>query len=297
MSFSHVLMAIAVAVIWGMGFIVAKSAISHFPPIFLMALRFTLTALCLIWFFRPPFALLKQLFWLALIGSTIQYSLTFNGVAGIDASTAALVVQLEVPFGLLTAWILLGDRITLQQSVGIALAFVGTIIIVGEPKLQGKMIYVVMVIGGALTWAIAQVMIKKLGVQGGFVLIAWLAALASPQLFVASWIFEKDQIEALVSAPVSIWLGVVYLGLVMTALAYAMWYYLLGLYDVNRVMPFLLLLPLSAVLGGVVFLDETLTRDILVGGALSIVGVGLITIRFDEILNPLKSGRTRDGSS
>jgi O-acetylserine/cysteine efflux transporter len=47
-----VLLAILVAVLWGMGFIVAKAGMSHFSPILLMALRFTLTASLLIWFFH-----------------------------------------------------------------------------------------------------------------------------------------------------------------------------------------------------------------------------------------------------
>ncbi|MFT5276149.1 MAG: O-acetylserine/cysteine efflux transporter, partial [Saprospiraceae bacterium] len=76
--------AITVAVLWGMGFIVAKAGMDHFSPILLMALRFTVTALCLVWFFRPPAKLLKQLFFIALISATLQYSLTFTGVSGID---------------------------------------------------------------------------------------------------------------------------------------------------------------------------------------------------------------------
>jgi drug/metabolite transporter (DMT)-like permease len=161
-----VLLAILVAVIWGMGFIVAKAAMSHFSPILLMALRFTLTAFCLLWFFRPPPGLFKQLFWISLVSAALQYSLTFNGVSGIDASTAALLVQLEVPFGLLLAWLVLGDRISLKQGCGIAISFTGAILIIGEPRLSGDLIYAFMVIGGAFTWAVGQIMIKQLGNLG-----------------------------------------------------------------------------------------------------------------------------------
>ena len=80
-----VLIAISVAIIWGMGFVIAKAGMSHFSPILLMALRFTLTAACLIYFFRPPPGLFSQLFWISLISAALQYSLTFNGVRGIDA--------------------------------------------------------------------------------------------------------------------------------------------------------------------------------------------------------------------
>jgi len=272
-------MAVSVAVMWGMGFIVAKAGMSHFSPIFLMALRFTLTALCLIWFFRPPPRIWRNLFWIALVSAAVQYSLTFNGVAGIDASTAALLVQLEVPFGLLMAWLALGDKLSLKQVIGMVIAFVGAILIIGEPELSGDLIYVFMVIGGAFTWAVGQIMIKKLGNPGGFMLISGVALFATPQLYFASYLFESGQIQQVKTASVSAWAAVGYLGLVMTALAYAFWYRLIGLYPVNRVMPFLLLLPVTAVLGGIVFLDETLTLKIALGGVLSIVGVAIITIQ------------------
>jgi O-acetylserine/cysteine efflux transporter len=72
---------------------------------------------------------------------------------------------------------------------------------------------------------------------------------------------------------------VVYLGVIMTALAYGIWYRLLGQYSVNQVMPFLLLLPVTSVFGGIFFLGESLTTKIALGGCLAIVGVAMITIQ------------------
>jgi O-acetylserine/cysteine efflux transporter len=281
-----VIIAILVAVIWGMGFIVAKAAMSHFSPILLMALRFTLTTFCLIWFFRPPPALYKNLFWIALVSAALQYSLTFNGVNGIDASTAALLIQLEVPFGLILAWIILGDRISVKQVVGMAVAFVGVVLIVGEPKLSNDLVYVFMVIGGAFTWAVGQIMIKRLGQIGGFLLITGVALFATPQLYIASFLLESDHIRQIQTASVNAWAAVIYLGLIMTALGYGLWYRLLGLYTVNQVMPFLLLLPVTSVLGGIFFLDESLTAKIAIGGGLAVIGVGLITIQRFPIKRP-----------
>ena len=274
-----VLIAISVAVIWGMGFIVAKAGMSHFSPILLMALRFSLTAFCMVWFFRPPPGIFKQLFWISLISAALQYSLTFNGVRGIDASTAALLVQLEVPFGLILAWLVLGDRISLKQWLGIAIAFAGAILIIGEPKLAGDLAYAFMVIGGAFTWAVGQIMIKKLGNIGGFRLITGVALFATPQLFVASFLLEQNQLEQIQTASPAAWAAVAYLGLIMTALAYALWYRLLGYYTVNQVMPFLLLLPVTSVFGGIFFLGESLTTKIALGGCLAIIGVAMITIQ------------------
>ena len=261
-----------------MGFVVAKSAMSHFSPILLMALRFTVTAICLFGIFRPPLSLYKDLFWIALISAAIQYSLTFNGVNGIDASTAALLVQLEVPFGLILAWMVFNDRIKLRQLIGIVISFCGAILILGEPKLKGNLIYAFLVIGGAFTWAIGQVMIKRVGELNGFVLISGVALFAAPQLFIASALFESNQWQQILTATWQAWGAVLYLGLVMTAIAYALWYHLLGRYSINQVMPFLLLLPVTSVLGGVLLLGETLTLKITAGGLLAILGVAIITV-------------------
>ena len=276
------LSAISVAIIWGMGFVIAKAAMEHFSPILLMALRFTLTALCMIWFFRPDPKLFNKLFWIAFISAAIQYSLTYTGVSGIDASTAALLIQLEVPFAILLAAVVLGDKLTIRQGVGVSLAFCGAILIVGEPKLASNMRYVLMVIGGGFAWSLGQIMIKMMRVSGGFSLISSVAVFAAPQLFIASYLLEDNQIDQIIAASPAAWAAVVYLGLVMTALGYAMWYRLLGLYDVNMVMPFLLLLPVASVVGGYLFLDEILTTKIAIGGLLALAGVAIITVRIKQ---------------
>ncbi len=276
---ADVLLALSVPIIWGMGFVVAKGAMDHFPPILLMALRFTLTAVCLIAFFPAPKGILKDLFWVALVSAAVQYSLTFTGLQGIDASTGALVVQLEVPFGVLLGYLVFGDRINVWQIVGMLIAFSGTILIAGEPTLSDSLVSLALVVAGAFTWAVGQVMLKRLGDIGGFTVITWVAVLATPQLYIASWIFESDQIDAIRSASLNAWLAVAYLGLVMTALGYAIWYGLLGRYPVSRVMPFLLLLPVAAVAGGVIFLEENLTEMVILGGSLSMIGVAIITLR------------------
>jgi len=271
--------AVGVTIVWGMGIIVAKAGMAHFSPILLMALRFTLTAACLIGFFRPPVSLFKNLFWVSLVSAAIQYSLTFNGIKEIDASTAGLLVQLEVPFGLIMARLFLGEKMSVSQMIGVAIAFGGAMLIIGEPKLSGDLIYVFMVIGGAFTWSVGQIMIKKLGNIDGFMLITGVAIFAAPQLFIASLLFESNQLLQIQTASVPAWGVVAYLGIVMTALGYALWYRLLGLYDVNQVMPFMLLLPVTSVIGGIIFLDESLTLNITMGGLMALAGVAIIIIQ------------------
>ena len=152
------------------------------------------------------------------------------------------------------------------------------VLIAGEPNLTDNLISVALVAAGAATWGIGQVMIKALVRVGGFTLIAWVAVFATPQLFLSSWMFEQDQLGAVTGAGVLVWSAVIYLALIMTALGYGIWYSLLGKYRVNQVMPFLLLLPVTTVLGGVFLLGEEFTQRIAVGGILAITGVAIINM-------------------
>lgn len=275
----HIFLGICVAVIWGGGFLFSKIAIEHFPPILLMAFRFLVTALILAWFVPVPRGKLFKIFLISLISAAIQYSLTFTGLKYLDASTAIIIVQLEVPFAVLIAVIFLKDRVNFIKFLGMALSFSGILLIAGEPRLSENLIAVLLVASGAFTWAVGQVMIKSLGIVGGFTLIAWVAIFATPQLFVASWFFESDQLMAIETASLTIWAIVLYLGIVMTALGYAIWYHLLGLYPVYQVTPFLLLLPVTTMLGGVFLLDEQLTLHLILGALLAISGVVIINFR------------------
>jgi O-acetylserine/cysteine efflux transporter len=274
-----VAMGIAVPLVWGLGVVFAKAAIEHFPPILLMALRFAVTALALVWFVRPPWRLLRQLFAIAVISAAIQYSLTFNGLRGVDASTAALVIQLEVPFLALLGTVVLGERPGLRGWLGIAIAFTGVAFIAGEPHLGAAWGSLALLVGGAFSWAVGQVMVRRLGQLDGLTMIAWVAVFAAPQLLALSLVFEEDHLAFLASADWVVWGTVVYLGLVMTALGYGLWYSLVLRHPVSRVGPFLLLMPVFSVIGGIALLGERLTPQIAFGGAVVITGVAFILVK------------------
>ena len=284
MKLSDILIAITVPVVWGLGLVFAKPAVDQFPPILLMALRFAVTALVMVWFVRIPRASLKWLCVAALVGSTLQYGLTFNGLKLLDASTTALIVQAEAPFLALIAAVFLGERLGPKRILGMAIAFAGIYLITGEPRIHGKELGVALVLGGAFTWALGQIIVRRLGAIGGMTTIAWVSVFAAPQLFLASALVEQGQIAALANAGLTVWATVFYLGLVMTALGYSCWYHVLGRYEVNRVAPFLLLLPVTSVLGSALLLGETLTPTILTGGAVVITGVALLVIERRPVL-------------
>lgn len=269
-------MGVAVPLTWGLGIVFAKTAIDAFPPVLLMALRFLLTALVLLWALRPTGGQLKRLFLIAAIGAALQYSLTFNGVAGLDASVASLVVQLEAPFLVLLGALFLGERPTGRKWLGVAVAFGGVALIAGAPKLDGAWGPLWLVVGGAFTWAVGQAMVRGLRAVDGWTVTAWVAVFATPQLFLISLATEPDPFAAIAGADAAIWATVIYLGVVMTAGGYGMWNALIRRHPIGDVAPFLLLLPVFGVLGAVLIRGEAPSERVLLGGVVVLFGLALI---------------------
>jgi O-acetylserine/cysteine efflux transporter len=271
-------LALSVPIIWGMGITFAKAGLDEFPPLFLMSMRFIVSAVLLVKFFPPPIGQLRAIFLIALVSATIQYGLTFYGLAGLDASTAVLFMQLEVPFTAACAAIFLNDKLGWKRTCGMVVAFLGVGLIAEAPSVRNQLFPAFLVVAGVLSWAIGQVMIKKMVTITGFHLIAWVSVFGGPQMLASSLILESDHLNLIKNATVIGWGSVIYMGVVMTALGYGIWYHLLKKYDVNQVVPFLLLLPVTSIVGAVLFLGERPSVRVLIGGAVVITGVAIIVM-------------------
>ena len=277
MSFRDILIAISVPILLGFGFVVAKPAMQHFPPYLLMGLRFTIPALILVWWFPMPKGLFLDLFKVSFIGSTLQYGLTYNGLNIIDASSAVLLVQLEVPFGILIAFFLLKEIPRIKNLIGLVIAFIGVFILTGAPNLEGKYFGVLLTLSGAFTWSLGAVMAKPLSKKiGAFALMTWLCVFSGPLLILISTIVNGNPIQYILSANFYSWITVIYLGFIMQPIAYGAWYYVLKRYPVNKIMPVLLLLPVTGLLTAIFLLGEEPSKQVFLGGAIIVFGVGLI---------------------
>ena len=277
MKFRDGIIAISVPIFLGFGFVIAKPAMQQFPPFLLMGLRFTLAALILIWWFPIPKGLFKDLIIVSFIGSTLQYGLTYSGLNMIDASSAVLLVQAEVPFGVIIAFFLLKERPGIKNIIGICIAFIGVFILTGAPSLEGKFIGVLLTLSGACTWSLGAVLAKPLSEKmGAFALTAWLCLFSGPVLILASAIFDGNTMHYLLTANLQGWLIVGYLGLIMQPLAYGAWYFVLGRYPVYKVLPVLLLLPLTGLLAAIFLLGEEPGKYIFIGGTVILCGIAMI---------------------
>ena len=288
MNSKQILLALIVPITWGLGFTLAKIGMEQFSALLIMSIRFGIAGLVLVWFTKPPWGHMREIFIVALIGSTIQYGLTYNGLKGIDASTAAILVQLEGPILALMGTILLKEKLGLTRAFGMGLAFAGVFIIAGEPRLEGHIDSVLLLVAGSAVWAVAQIMISRLKGLSGITILAWVAIMATPQMLLASFIIEDGQWQAITTASLLDWSIIFYLAFIMTVLGYSVWYHLLSSVDVSKVSPFLMLLPITSIIAGMILLDEQFTKAMAIGGVMIMIGVAstLITVSYTHLTLP-----------
>lgn len=286
MRVSDLLLVLVVMVIWGLNFVVAKWGLAQFPPIFMMGLRWALVAAVLLPFVRAPRRKLGQILLISFTLGSLHFSLMFTGLKGTDAAVAAIATQMQVPFAALIAAIVLKDRLGWRRATGMALAFVGIVIMAGEPRHAVNLLPILLVIAASFMWAVANVQIKQLGTVDGFGLNAYLGLFAAPQLFLISAMLEQGQLDALRNADWVGWSAIVYMAILVTVISYVMWYRILRRYPVNQAMPFTLLVPVLGVLSAALLLDEPLTARVILGGLATIAGVAVIVLRRPRLAEP-----------
>ena len=284
MNIKDTLIASLVPIFLGFGFVIAKPAFESFPPILLMGIRFTFAASILIWWFPIPKGFLKKIFIVSLIANTMQYSITYTGLSLIDASAAVLLVQTEVPFGVIFAYFILKEKPTLRALIGITFAFLGVYILTGSPNLNGKFFGVGLTILGSAIWALGQVIVKPLSKAiNPLALVAWLALFSGPLLICLSAILDGNTITYLMEASFDHWIIAFYIGFIMQPITYGCFYYVLKNNPLYKVLPIVTMgIPPTGLLAAIFLLGEDPTKELFIGGAVIIIGVMLIVFQKPE---------------
>jgi O-acetylserine/cysteine efflux transporter len=292
MKLVDALLALLVIMVWGFNFVAGKWGLAQVPPVLLMCLRFTLVALLLLPFVRAPRGKLGAIALLSVTLGTVHFSLMFAGMARLDAGIASIVVQTQVPIAAIFSAVWYRDYLGWRRGLGMLIAFAGVVVLAGEPRNGPDFIPLLLIIGAAAFWALANIQIKELGAIDGFALNAYLALFCAPQLLITSLILEDGQWTALANADIRVPVSLLFMAVVVTIFSYRLWYRLLHRYAVNQVMPFMLLVPPFAVLAGVLFLDEPVGWRVIIGGLLTVGGVGVIVLRRPRLVAPQAAAET-----
>jgi O-acetylserine/cysteine efflux transporter len=97
MRIRHLILAFIMSIVFGMGWVFAKSAMTHFPPILLAGFRFMVTAVVLARFMKSPNGQIAHLLVISILAVSIPYSLSYSAMKYLDVSTSVLLAQMETP--------------------------------------------------------------------------------------------------------------------------------------------------------------------------------------------------------
>jgi O-acetylserine/cysteine efflux transporter len=262
---------VLVAALWGLAFVATRLGLDSFSPPQLAALRFLIAALPVAFVPRPalPWPALAAL-GLALFAG--QFLFQFFGMAsGMPPGLTSVMVQTQAFFTVLFAAAALDEQPTRRQVAGMACALAGVALIAVTVSGDATMTGFVLTLMSAISWGVGNVLLKRAGDVDMLPLMVWLSLV--PPLPSLALSLAIDGPAALAGAvPNASWasLGaVLYLGLVATVVAYAVWGDLLRRYPAAAVTPFALLAPFVGALSSAVVFGERF-------GPLRLAGMGLV---------------------
>ncbi len=275
-------------VLWAISFVATKVALEAAPPLVVVSLRLLIAALCFLpWVFRGGTKDLGglrgfgQLFMLSLFGAGLHYALQTIGLQYTTASNASLYVTTGPITILLLSVVIVGERITLRKAVGVALAMIGVLVVMGPEKLGSLELDAhikgdLLVLASLVLWALFTVFGKKLTDKlGALRVTAWVTVIG------ASWMAPAGLYEARVtgfqisSMTVDAWIAIAFLGVACSFLATLLYFVALEMSESQKVGVYLYAIPPITAVVAAFYLGESITPNLVIGAVLVIGGVAL----------------------
>ncbi|MFB8773445.1 EamA family transporter [Streptomyces broussonetiae] len=280
MSVRDRLLAVFVAVLWGLNFLAVRIGLDHYPPFFLSALRFLVLAVPVVLFVPRPKVPLR---WLLLYGAgfgVFQFGLLFLAIdRGMPSGQASVVVQASAPFTVLLGALLLGERISRRQLAGIALAVLGMAAIAVERGRTAALLPLLLTVLAALGWALGNIAARQARPDHPLRFALWMSVIPPLPLLALSAVIEGPAAgwRALgASFGADGWPGLVavlYIALAGSVAGSGIWTTLLKRYEAGVVAPFSMLVPVVGVAVAWLALDERLTGWAAAGSVTVVAGV------------------------
>lgn len=283
MPLPHLLLLLLVCFIWAGNFIISAWAVQFLEPVTYTVVRFALVFLLIFPLLRRP----APGQWGGLILTcwcvgALHFAFLFMALGrSSDVSSVALLMQVYIPISTVFAVLFLGERIGWRTTSGIALSFSGVLVMGFDPLILAQLDVLFLVLLSAIALGAGTILMRRLKDIQVMNFQAWNALFAFLPLFLlAFWVESPIQgIEASFTEFPEVWLAVAYSSIAASIVGHGAFYWLVQRHEVNKLLPVLLLIPVLAVLMGIVFWGDRPGPRLLLGGSLVLGGVLWITLR------------------
>jgi O-acetylserine/cysteine efflux transporter len=270
---ADVCIAVLVAVIWGLAFVASRIALNEFSPELMTTLRFAIAALPCLFVARPKVS------WMVLISISFTLFLgqflaqAFAIAHGVPVGLSSVIVQSQALFTIGFAALLFRERPGMWQTVGIAIATSGLLMICGTVGYDFSVGAFAILMISPLSFAAGNLLLRRAQGAPMFDLFAWLCLVAAVPLFVLTLITNGPQPtwHALTHMSLTGLLCMIGLGGISTSIAYWLWGRLLRDYPAAQVVPFALLVPFVGSAASSVVFGETF-GPLRLAGMVTVVG-------------------------
>ncbi len=279
-------MLVGLSVLWGGSFFFVGVAVAELPPLTIVMLRVALAAIAL-WCIalamglRPP----KNLrVWTAFLGmgllnNVIPFVLIVWGQTQIASGLASILNATTPIFTVVVASMLLPDeRATPLKLVGVMVGFIGVVVMIGVPAIDGErsLLAQVAIIAATLSYAFAGVYGRRFKTMTISPTITAAGQVTASALVLAPIALIVDGPLDIAEPSIGTWGAIVGLAVLSTSVAYVLYFKILESAGATNLLLVTLLIPVSAILLGSMFLNETLDAVHFVGIALIALGLSAI---------------------
>jgi O-acetylserine/cysteine efflux transporter len=275
---ADVCIAVLVAVIWGLAFIASRIALNEFSPELMTALRFSIAALPCLFVARPKisWSVLVSISFTLFLGQFLSQA--FAIAYGVPVGLSSVIVQSQALFTIAFAVLLFRERPSAGQTVGIAIATAGLLMICGTVGYDFSVGAFAILMISPLSFAAGNLLLRRAQGVPMFDLFAWLCLVAAVPLFALTLVSSGPQPtwHALTHMSLTGLICMIGLGAISTSIAYWLWGRLLRDYPAAQVVPFALLVPFvgsaaSSVVFGETFGPLRLTGMVTVVGGIAVM--------------------------
>lgn len=280
MNLRDSLLAVLVALLWGLNFVAIDIGLhgggQDFPPLLFVAMRFVLVVVPWIFFIRKPEVGWKAIIGVGLFMSAGQFGLLYLAMAlGMPAGLASLVLQAQVLLTVLLAAGVLGERPSRRQMAGVVLGVAGLAVVAVGRSAVAPLLPLLIVLAAALSWATGNVIVRRAKAASGLGLVVWSGAVVPLPLAGLSVLVDGPHtvLASLSSLQAPTVLSALYTAIFASLVGYGIWNRLLASHPSSAVVPFTLLVPVVGMSAAWLALGEVPTAPELAGGLILLGGV------------------------